>query len=226
MSFDEHSAPIKTRDLCARKRKRKKYSQKEFPENVVAGRFVVSNRRAARQAPLVARLVSRLQLVPTTKHMSCHLLLLICMSFDEQSAPIDTRSLCARKRKRKKYSQKEFPENVVAGRFVVSNRRAARQAQIVVRLASWLQHAHTTKHQVLPCALGDLHVLRRSIHTTRNAFSRKTNLLKKNFPRLLLLAGIVVCDRRAARQAQIVEKLASPLHLDHTTRHKSSTCFF
>jgi hypothetical protein len=109
MSFDEQSAPIETRSLCAIKGKRKKYSQKECPENVVAGRFVVCDRRAARQAQFVARLASRLQLVHTTKHKSCHLLLLICMSFDEQSAPIDTRSLCARKRKRKKIFTKRFP---------------------------------------------------------------------------------------------------------------------
>jgi hypothetical protein len=48
----------------------------------------------------------------------------------------------------------------------------------------------------------------------------KKNFLKKNSLRLLL-AEIVVCDRRGARQAQIVARLASRLQLDHTTRRKS-----
>ena len=42
-------------------------------------------------------LVSRLQLVHATKHQSCHLLLLICVSVAEQSAPTETRSLFVRK---------------------------------------------------------------------------------------------------------------------------------
>jgi hypothetical protein len=74
-----------------------------FFVNVVAGRLVVWNRRAARQAQVAARLAPRAHPERTTKHKSCHLLLLICMSFDEQSSPIQTRSLCARKRRRKKY---------------------------------------------------------------------------------------------------------------------------
>jgi hypothetical protein len=36
-----------------------------------------------------------------TRHKSCHLLRLIWTSFDEQSPPNETRSLCARKRKGK-----------------------------------------------------------------------------------------------------------------------------
>ena len=142
MSFDERSSSNETRSLYARKEKRKKeFLEKEFPETVVAGRIVVCNRRAARQAQIVARLASRLQLDHITRHKSCHLLRLIRMSVDAQSPPTETRSLCARKGKR--FQKKEFPENVVAGRLVVCNRRAARQAQIVARLASL---DHTTRH--------------------------------------------------------------------------------
>jgi hypothetical protein len=48
------------------------------------------------------------------------------MFFDAQSASVNTRSLCARKEKRKKeFLEKEFPETVVAGRLVVCNRGAA-----------------------------------------------------------------------------------------------------
>jgi hypothetical protein len=54
------------------------------------------------------------------------------MSFDVQSASNETLSLCARKEKRKKYFlEKEFRMTVVAGRLVVCDRHAARQAQIV-----------------------------------------------------------------------------------------------
>jgi hypothetical protein len=77
-------------------------NKKEFPENVVAGRRVSCDRRATRQAQSVVRLASRLQLDHTTRHKSCHLLWLICMSVDAQSAPNETRSLCARKRKGEK----------------------------------------------------------------------------------------------------------------------------
>jgi hypothetical protein len=42
-----------------------------------------------------------------TEHESCHLLLLICMSFVQQSAPTETRSLFAIKEKRKMNSQKK-----------------------------------------------------------------------------------------------------------------------
>ena len=147
MSFDEQSAPTKTRSLSARKEEWKKIHKKQFSENVVAGRIVVRDRRAARQAKVVARLASRSQQVHTTKHKSCDLLLLICMSFDEQSALTKTRSLCARKEKREKIHKKEFPENVVAGRIVVCDRRAARQAEFAARLASRSQQVHTTKHK-------------------------------------------------------------------------------
>ena len=127
MSVDDQSAPIETRSLCATKEKIEKYfHEKEFPETVVAGRLVVCDRRAARQTCCIARLTSRLQLAHTTKHKSFHVLLLICMSVDDQSAPIETRSLCATKEKIEKYfHEKEFPETVVAGRLVVCDRRAA-----------------------------------------------------------------------------------------------------
>jgi hypothetical protein len=103
MSVDEQSATNETRSLCARKEKwKKEFTEKEFPETVVAGRLVVCDRRAVQQAQIVARLVPRLQLDHTTRHRSCHLLLLIRMSVDEQSATNETCSLCARKEKRKK----------------------------------------------------------------------------------------------------------------------------
>jgi hypothetical protein len=61
-----------------------------------------------------------MQLIYAKEHKSCLMLLLICMCFDEQSAPQPKRVLSVReKEKRKKYSHKEFPETVVAGRFVV-----------------------------------------------------------------------------------------------------------
>jgi ssRNA-specific RNase YbeY (16S rRNA maturation enzyme) len=149
MSVDAQSLPTETRSLCARKEKTKKeFLEKEFPETVVAGRLVVCNRRAARQAQIVTSLASRSQLEHTTRHKSCHLLRLICMSVDAQSRPNETRSLCARKEKTKKeFLEKEFPETVVAGRLFVCNRRAARQAQIVARLASRLYLTRTTIHK-------------------------------------------------------------------------------
>jgi hypothetical protein len=70
------------------------------------------------------------------------------MSFDEQSPPNETRSLCARKEKRKKeFLEKEFPKTVVAGRLVDCNRRAAGQVKIVARLIPRLQLDHTTRHK-------------------------------------------------------------------------------
>jgi hypothetical protein len=84
--------------LCEKENRKKEFHEKEFPVTIVAGRIVVCDRRATRQAQIVARLASRLQLDHTTRHKSCHLLWLICMSFDAQSAPNETRSLCARKR--------------------------------------------------------------------------------------------------------------------------------
>jgi hypothetical protein len=102
-------------------RKKKKEEKQHLDEKNVTkcllAHLLVCNRRAARQAQFVAILTSRLQLDRTTKHESCHLLLLICMSFDQQSAPTKTRSLCARKEKKKKIQQKEFPKNVVCGRI-------------------------------------------------------------------------------------------------------------
>jgi len=140
MSIDEQSATNETRSLCARKEKRKKeFLEKELPETLLLlAEIVVCDRRGARQAQIVARLVPRLQLDHTTMHKSCHLLWLICMSVDAQSAPTETRSLCARKGKGKRIHKKEFPENVVAGRIVVCNRRAARRAQIVTSMVSRL----------------------------------------------------------------------------------------
>ena len=110
MSFDEQSAPNETRSLCERKEKTKKYSQKKnSPRMLFMAEFVVCNRRAARLEQRVVNLASWLQYNHTTKPKSCHVLLLICMSFDEQSTPTKTRSLCARKEKTKKYSQKTIP---------------------------------------------------------------------------------------------------------------------
>jgi hypothetical protein len=82
------------------KKRGKRIHKKEFPENVVAGGIVVCDRRAARQAQFVATLASRLQLDYATRNKSCHLLLVICLTFDEQSAPTETCSLCARKEKK------------------------------------------------------------------------------------------------------------------------------
>jgi hypothetical protein len=113
-----------------------------------AGRIVVCDRRAARHAQVVATLASWWQLGHTTSHKSCHLLLLICMSVDEQSAPTQTRSLFARKEKRKKnFSKKISPRMLFAGRNFVCDRRAARHAQVVATLASWWQLNHTISHK-------------------------------------------------------------------------------
>jgi hypothetical protein len=159
--------------LCEKRKKEKQFHEKEFPENVVASRNVVCNRRAARQAQFVKTLASLLQLDHTTVHKSCHLLLLICMSFDAQSAPTQTRSLFVRKEKRKKNSQKrihkkELSENVVERRLqsTCSTTSAVRcKAGIPVA-------AHTyNQPQVLPPASADLHASRHAICTKRNAFA-------------------------------------------------------
>jgi hypothetical protein len=46
-----------------KKEKETKIHKQEFPENVVAGRIVVCDQRAARQAQIVAKLASRLGLL-------------------------------------------------------------------------------------------------------------------------------------------------------------------
>jgi hypothetical protein len=143
-STSDHHPPKRVRSVRQREYEKIISLRKMF----FAGRIIVCDRRAARQVYIVATLTSRLQLDHTTQHKSCHLLLVICMSFDEQSPPTETRSLCGRQRKRKNnFTKKEFRETVVAGRIVVCDRRAARQAQIVATLASRLQLDHTTRHQ-------------------------------------------------------------------------------
>ena len=77
-------------------------------------------RNATAMMRCVVKLSSRLELVHTTKHKSCHLLLLICMLFDDQSAPNETRSLCERKgKKEKQIHKKNSPRMFFAGRLVV-----------------------------------------------------------------------------------------------------------
>jgi hypothetical protein len=50
--------------------------------------------------------------VHITRNRSCHLLLVICMSFDEQSTPTKTSSLCARKEKRKNARKEKRKNNL------------------------------------------------------------------------------------------------------------------
>ena len=167
--------PIRTqpkRVLSVREKKKgKRIHKKEFPENVVAGRLVVCNRRAARQAQVVARLVPRLQLDHTTRHTSCHLLLLIRMSVNAQSATTETRSLCARKEKRKKISQKRIPRECCCWPTcrLQSTRSTTSADRYVAGIPVTTRPYH--KAQVLPPASADLHVARRAIHTKRNAFA-------------------------------------------------------
>jgi hypothetical protein len=86
------------------------------------------------------------------------------MSVDEQSAPIKTRSLCARKEKRKKEKgkrihKKEFPDNVCC----LPNRRlrSTRSKTSALRCKTGIPAAAGPYHkaQVLPLASADLHVV-------------------------------------------------------------------
>jgi hypothetical protein len=73
------------------------------------------DRRAARQAQSAARLTSWSQQAHTTKHKSCHRLLLICMSFNEQIRTNQNAfSLCEKGKDEKRIHTKEFFANVVA----------------------------------------------------------------------------------------------------------------
>ena len=163
MSLDVQSAPIETVvPLCEKEKRKKYFHKKEFPETVVLlllGRFVVCDRRAARQAQIVARLVSWLQHTHKSKDKSCHLHRRICMSFDTQSPSNKTRLLCARKGGEKEFHEKEFSEKFYCCltcrlRSTCSTTSADRcKAGITVA-------AHTyNKEQVLPPASADLHVV-------------------------------------------------------------------
>jgi hypothetical protein len=84
------------------KKKGKIIHKKEFPETVGADRIVVCHQRAAGLNCGVVKLASRLQLDHTTRHKSCHLLLLVCMYVDDQSAPNrNAFSLCEKRKKEK-----------------------------------------------------------------------------------------------------------------------------
>jgi hypothetical protein len=71
------------------------FTKKNSPRMLLLAEFVVCDRRTARQAQRAVKLASWLQHNHAKKHKSGDLLLLICMSFDEQYAPNKTRSLCA-----------------------------------------------------------------------------------------------------------------------------------
>jgi hypothetical protein len=127
--------------------------------------------RLLRIAHRVPKLASRVQLDHTTRNESCLLLLLISMSFDEQSAPTKTRSLRTRKRKKgKTILQKEFPENIFSGRIVVCDRHAAEVTRRVRKLVLVVAGTYR-KAGVLPPASVDLHVVRRTIRINQNEFS-------------------------------------------------------
>jgi hypothetical protein len=101
--------------------------------------------------------------------ISFHLLRLICMPFDAQSAPTESLSLFARKEKRKKYFlEKEFPETVVAGRLVVL--RSTRSTTSADRCKTGTPTATGPYHkaQVLPPASADLHAVRRQSAPTES----------------------------------------------------------
>ena len=152
-----------------------------------------------------------MQLDHTTRHKSCHLLRLICVSIDAQSPPTKTRSLCARKRKGKKISQKRIPRECCC--WPTCRLRSTRSTTSADRCITSIQVATESYHkaQVLPPASADLHVVRRAIPTNRNAFALrekekkgKIKFLTKNSPRPVVTRRIVVCDRCEAQQAQIV----------------------
>jgi hypothetical protein len=121
MPFETQSASIETSSLFARKRKKERNNFDEKNSSPMLFACGIHRSRSIRtSSELLCRktsTVSRLQLDHTTKHESCHLLLLICMSFDKQSAPTETRSLCARKGKKKNiFTKRIFLANVGAGR--------------------------------------------------------------------------------------------------------------
>jgi hypothetical protein len=175
-------------------KKQEKYiSQKEFPENVVRGRIVVCDRRAAGQAQLVARLAPRLQLDHTTQHESSHLLLLICMSFDQQSAPT-----VPYQKKKKGKRKNEFTKRISRECCWWPNRRlqSTRIRTSTARCETGIPVAtgpHNTA-RVFPPASADLHVVRPTIRTNQNAFSlcekrkKEKRIHKKNSLIMLLVA--------------------------------------
>ena len=111
LSFDAQSAPNETRSLCARKRKGKNnLLKKNSPRLLLLADLLFAIDAQHNNRRLLQDWHPGCKLNNTTMHESCHLLRLICMSFDEQSAPNETRSLCARKGKKKNiFTKKNSP---------------------------------------------------------------------------------------------------------------------
>ena len=124
---------------------------------------------------------SRLQLDHTTRNKSCQLLLLMRMSVDEQSEPTKTRSLCARKEKRKKNSQKIISRECCW--WPKRRLQSTRSTTSAVRCETGIPVATGPYHnaQVVPPSSADAHVIRRPIRTNQNAFTLcdKTRIHKK-----------------------------------------------
>jgi hypothetical protein len=123
--------------------------------------------------------------------------------------------------------EKEFPETVVADRFVVCDRRAARQAQIVVKLVSWWQPALQNwplgcrwyTQQITSPATGFCCCACRSTNNphsikTCTLFEEKRKKKKKKFDEERIPQEC--CWQEKTR---CVAKLAVRLPLVHTTHH-------
>jgi hypothetical protein len=83
MSINDQSAPTETRSLFARREKGKRIHKKEFPKNVVAGRNGVCEEATEERPVALYNCHPGCSWYNTTKHKSCHLLLLVCMSIDD-----------------------------------------------------------------------------------------------------------------------------------------------
>ena len=125
----------------------------------------------ARQARIIARLVPRLQLDHTTKHKSCHLLLLICMSFHAQSATNETRSLSEKREMEKIIYRKRIPRDCCC--WPTCRLQSTRNTTSTVRCKTDTPVASGPYHdaQVLSPASSDPHVVPRAIRNKRNVFS-------------------------------------------------------